>query len=209
MTRPPVGSTGTLAELQVEPGDVVECVDCGDASWEEIYTIYDTYPQGFASHRDVSSSNPEFRLISRANPDQPQQRKLEWRYQLSCDDVFKAVQVALDDAAGDGQPAHIITHEGRDYDLTALETPFGLLPDPVQDALRAWPHGWAHYCGSQGWQSLPHYTRIRAPRVYRAVPAPTENRVQCYRGEYGKPKEHGTCIKRDGEVLWDTWEPDA
>ena len=42
--------------------------------------------------------------------------------------------------------------------------------------------------------------------IARAIPAPTETRVQCYRGEYYKPKEHGTCIKRDGEVLWDTWE---
>ena len=49
---------------------------------------------------------------------------------------------------------------------------------------------------------------IRAA-IARAVPAPAETRVQCYRGEYYKRKEHGTCIKRDGEVLWDTWEPEA
>ena len=109
--------------------------------------------------------------------------------------------------ANPDQPAHIVTHEGRDYDLTALETPFGLLPEPVQEALQAWPHGWVHYCGSQGWQSLPHYTRIRAPRVYRAKPAPTENRVRCYRGKYYKAKEHGTCIKRpDGSIDWSSWE---
>jgi|GEM_PF-4732902 len=207
MTRPPVGSTGTLAELQVEPGDVVECVDCGDASWEEIYTIYDTYPQGFASHRDVSSSNPEFRLISRANPDQPQQRKLEWRYQLSCDDVFKAVQVALDDAAGDGQPAHIITHEGRQYDLTALETPFGLLPEPVQEALRAWPYGIVWYDGI--WRKSRGRCHADA-FTYRAVPAPTETRVQCYRGvshPSGIKWEHGSCIKSpDGSINWASWE---
>jgi len=105
---------------------------------------------------------------------------------------------------------HIVTHAGRTYDLTALETPFGLLPEPVQAALKAWPHGLVHYCGSQGWQSLPHYTRIRAPRVYRAIPAPAETRVQCYRGEYGKAKEHGTCIKRaDGSLDWASWEPDV
>jgi|GEM_PF-4227049 len=109
----------------------------------------------------------------------------------------------------DEHPAHIIAHEGRDYDLTALESPFGLLPGPVQEALQAWPHGWVHYCGSQGWQSLPHYTRIRAPRVYRAVPAPTETRVQCYRGEShpaGIKWERGTCIKRDGgSIDWQSW----
>ena len=43
--------------------------------------------------------------------------------------------------------------------------------------------------------------------IARAIPAPTETRVQCYRGEYYKPKEHGTCIKNpDGSLDWPSWE---
>ena len=43
--------------------------------------------------------------------------------------------------------------------------------------------------------------------VWRAKPAPAEARVQCYRGEYGKPKEHGSCIKNpDGSIDWQSWE---
>ena len=42
--------------------------------------------------------------------------------------------------------------------------------------------------------------------IARAIPAPTENRVQCYRGEYYKRKEHGTCIKNpDGSIDWQSW----
>ena len=43
--------------------------------------------------------------------------------------------------------------------------------------------------------------------IARAKPAPTETRVQCYRGEYYKRKEHGTCIKNpDGSLDWASWK---
>ena len=101
------------------------------------------------------------------------------------------------------QPAHIITHEGRDYDLTALEAPFGLLPEPVQEALKAWPHGVVWYDGIWCKCRGRYYADAF---VYRAKPAPAETRVQCYRGEYGKAKEHGTCIKNpDGSIDWQSW----
>ena len=177
MSRPPVGSTGTLEGLQVEPGDVVRFhypgMNPGDPRVVDSIRCGRYYMTDGALWEVVRT--PFWVLISRANPD---------------------------------QPAHIITHEGRQYDLTALETPFGLLPEPVQEALKAWPHGWVHYCGSQGWQSLPHYTRIRAPRVYRAVPAPAETRVRCYRSAPAVPfNEYGTCIKNpDGSIDWASWE---
>jgi len=101
------------------------------------------------------------------------------------------------------QPAHIITHEKRTYDLTALETPFGLLPEPVQVALDAWPHGRQRYA-SQSWAD--DNDGMFSAVTYRAIPAPTETRVQCYRGEYYKAKEHGTCIKRhDGSIDRQSW----
>jgi len=105
--------------------------------------------------------------------------------------------------AGIDQPAHIITHEGRQYDLTALETPFGLLPEPVQVALDAWPHGRQRYA-SQSWAD--DNDGMFSAVTYRAIPAPKETRVQCYRGEYYKAKDHGTCIKRpDGSIDWSSW----
>jgi hypothetical protein len=103
----------------------------------------------------------------------------------------------------DAQPAHIITHEGRTYNLTALETPFGLLPDPVQVALKAWPHGHQRYA-SQAW--IDDNDGMFSAVTYRAKPAPTETRVQCQRREVLGDIESGTCIKRDGQILWDTWE---
>ena len=108
------------------------------------------------------------------------------------------------------QPAHIVTHEGRDYDLTALDTPFGLLLEPVQEALGAWPHGveMMTYSGQMIEYNFPDMKGKRGA-VWRAKPAPVDERVPCYRGEYYTAKEHGTCIKRNGEILWDTWEPEA
>jgi len=105
---------------------------------------------------------------------------------------------------GVSQPAHIVTHDGRTYDLTALEAPFGLLPEYVQVALKAWPHGIVWYDGI--WR--PSRGKCHADAfVYRAIPAPTETRVQCYRGEYYKAKEHGTCIKNpDGSINWASWK---
>ena len=107
--------------------------------------------------------------------------------------------------ANPDQPAHIITHEGRTFDLTALETPFGLLPEPVQVALDAWPHGVESFNQHGLWCNV---SPLWNPSIaYRAKPAPTETRVQCYRGEYYKAKEHGTCIKRpDGSIDWASWE---
>ena len=164
MTRPPVGSTGTLAELQAEPGDVARVL--GGREW-----VITAHHLSCALH----SALIPFTLISRANPD---------------------------------QPAHIITHEGRTYDLTALETPFGLLPEPVKEALKAWPHGVEHW-RSDHWTS-GHSLSFAGSFAYRAKPAPVETRVQCYRGEYGKPKEHGTCIKSDdGSINWQSWEADT
>ena len=109
--------------------------------------------------------------------------------------------------ANPDRPAHIITHDGLTYDLTALEAPFGLLPEPVQEALIAWPHG-AEMMTHKGQmvEYDPIHMKGKRGAVWRAIPAPTENRVQCYRGEYYKRKEHGTCVKNpDGSIDWQSW----
>jgi hypothetical protein len=73
-------------------------------------------------------------------------------------------------------PAHIIhSSNGRTYDLTALETPFGLLPEDVQKALKDWPHGVSQYtdCGETGWRDhVMHKVSYHPCVVYRAKPAP-------------------------------------
>ena len=253
MTRPPVGSTGTLDDLQVEPGDVVEWLnDSGAYEKGRLYTIGAT---GTARHSDGGwidrvNHSASMRLISRANPDQPalqieagkyyrtrDGRKvgpmLEWRADVKRPfevdsaaygtDLFtsfwtregasdEGTQADLIAEWNDDQPAHIITHEGRTFDLFDDVQPlFGMLPDPVQSALLSWDGVIQRWDGD--WLDRVvderHILGFSSHQAYRAKPAPTEPRVQCYRGEYYKAKEHGTCIKRDGEVLWDTWEPDA
>ena len=225
-SRPPVGSTGTLAELQVEAGDVVEWLSAITYEKGRLYTIG---ANGNALHLDGgwidrNNHSARMRLISRANPDQPLQieagkyyrtrdgRKvgpmrhdqgakggmMEWR----APDNPGSTKVAAWYSSGrmlshtthaddliaewqDDQPAHIITHEGHLYDLTALDTPFGLLPEPVQEALLAWPYG--------------------VYVSYRAIPA--EIRIQCYRGGRGVNYEYGTCIKNpDGSIDWASWK---
>ena len=180
MSRPPVGSTGTLAELQVEPGDVVECITIMDGlpGMGGILTID---ARGYAVNANIDAFTPRgdvnfgraYRLISRANPD---------------------------------RPAHIVTHEGRDYDLYTLETPFGILKEKaptVAKALQAWPHGRVVFSGVD-WVE-PDI--IRWECTYRAKPAPTETRVRCYRSASTGPfNEYGTCIKRpDGSIDWQSW----
>ena len=74
MSRPPVGSTGTLAELQVEPGDVVEW----RSGTRPKHTIARQKGNKYFSRREYFdngypclSVDTHWTLISRANPDQP------------------------------------------------------------------------------------------------------------------------------------------
>jgi hypothetical protein len=110
------------------------------------------------------------------------------------------------------RPTHIITHEGREYDLTALETPPFLLPDAVYKALAEWPHGRV-LLASGGWVNETEIDR-KCCLVVRAKPAPVEERVILRRewncDDVGAYREYGTCIQRaDGSIDWSTWEPEA
>ena len=126
MTRPPVGSTGTLAELQVEPGDLVEWLNDGGAFEKgRLYTIDAT---GTARRRDggwIERDNHfvSMRLISRANP------------------------------------AHIVTHEGRTFDLTAPEAVERFTPDVI-GSKGAWPDMTPHRTG--GYVRYADYAALSA-----------------------------------------------
>ena len=244
MTRPPVGSTGTLAELQVEAGDVVEFDHPTQGKMAHTIDRMEGLVYISRSSDEALGNSCPWTLISRANPDQPalqieagkyyrtrdgrkvgpmveetprwsewpwdikngqgDLRRILWKDDGTADETQGADLIA---EWQDDQPAHIITHEGRTYDLTALETPFGLLLEnarPVAEALQAWPYGVCVYGGNGWWDVSPEWDKRQA---YRAVPAPTETRIVCYRGEYCKAKECGTCIKRpDGSIDWASWE---
>ncbi|WP_273280969.1 hypothetical protein [Pseudooceanicola atlanticus] len=72
MTKPAIGSVGTLDELQVEPGDVVECVDAG--VYYKEYTDGRLYLVGgdddYGATVPMSEEESTFRLISRASDTQ-------------------------------------------------------------------------------------------------------------------------------------------
>lgn len=104
----------------------------------------------------------------------------------------------------------VIVHEGKEYDLTQITTPFGLLPEPVQKALKEWEHGVEIFSIGGHWYLAPEPLWGELS-TYRAKPAPVEERVGCrrYQTKIGTPVERGTCIKRaDGTIDWDTWKGD-
>jgi hypothetical protein len=104
----------------------------------------------------------------------------------------------------DKTPAHIIqASNGRTYDLTALETPFGLLPEDVQKALNAWPHG-QELWGGNGWWDY-HSGGFSPTHTYRAKPAPQVQKYVLYwsAGRVGLKEQtysdtHRITIRDDG-----------
>ena len=65
----------------------------------------------------------------------------------------------------------IHSEDGQTYDLTTNRIAFGLLPKDVQDAMKAWPHGWEIYSGLGQWKDWPT-PAWSFPSTYRAIPAP-------------------------------------
>jgi hypothetical protein len=72
---------------------------------------------------------------------------------------------------------HIIySTDGQTYDLTTNRIAFGLLPEDVQDAMKAWPHGWEifnhlrwEHWPAPSWGSASTYRSIPAPKVSEHV----------------------------------------
>lgn len=89
-------------------------------------------------------------------------------------------------------PDHIIlSTNGRTYDLTALETPFGLLPEDVQKAIMRWPYVVSVWDADVDWielAALPKDTLrgFKSGWVYRAKPAPQPKEWVLY-WQPGKP----------------------
>jgi hypothetical protein len=80
---------------------------------------------------------------------------------------------------------HIIhSTDGQTYDLTTNRIPFGLLPDDVQEAMKAWPHGWEIFNGLGKWKHWPDPSWSVA-NTYRAIPAPKVTEYVLYWREEG------------------------
>jgi hypothetical protein len=66
---------------------------------------------------------------------------------------------------------HIIQSEdGQTYGLTQNRITFGLLPKDVQEAMKAWPHGWELFNGKIWHSTLDPAWYFE--NTYRAIPAP-------------------------------------
>jgi hypothetical protein len=59
-----------------------------------------------------------------------------------------------------------------EIDLTAITTPFGLLPEEVQRALQQCRHAIEYWCWSEGWVGLSSEPSWVPYTVYRAKPQP-------------------------------------
>jgi hypothetical protein len=76
---------------------------------------------------------------------------------------------------------HIIhSEDGQTYDLTQNRITFGLLPKDVQEAMKAWPHGWEFFNGKI-WHSILD-SAWYFENTYRAKPAPKAGERVLYWG---------------------------
>lgn len=164
--------TGTLKELNVQPGDVVEYVPLGGRSVVGRFENGRWYEKG---KDEPYVCDPSFRIISRATPS---------------------------------------------IDLTAITTPFGLLDEATQDALRAHGGPYERYTDDGKWTTahIPVWYRGNA---YRVKPAPKRETVTrdmwaddetglTYREERpGTTPIRITVEKVDGKADWSTHRVEA
>jgi len=107
---------------------------------------------------------------------------------------------------------HIIQSEdGQTYDLTTNRIAFGLLPEDVQDALSAWPHGIEMFIyGPNTWSRTdgkpPYELHSVGEFVYRARPAPKVTEYVLYwRDGFLQPRPrreddtHRITLRDDGK----------
>ena len=150
---------GTLRELNVQPGDVVECVSVPGA-WAE-WTVgkqYTATSDGLPGDKSgpQKSSVSTFRIISRATPAMP----------------F----------------GHARLPSGAVVDLTAITTPFGLLDEVygpgAQEALRAHGGPWEGWCEGAKWEKIhdPYWSVTSTYRVKPQPPAPVVKTVTLLTG---------------------------
>jgi hypothetical protein len=100
---------------------------------------------------------------------------------------------------------HIIhSEDGQTYDLTENRITFGLLPKDVQEAMKAWPHGWELFNGKI-WHSILDLAWY-FENTYRAKPAPKAvvEHVLYWREEghadcHGAADTHRIIIRDDGK----------
>lgn len=165
---------GTLRDLNVQPGDVVEYFACrgGSVDYGPVDAAWIEYA---ASWREAAS--PHWRIISRAAQPLPH--------------------------------GHARLPSGEIIDLTAITTPFGLLPADVQQALR--DHGGPYHAFklNNGYEWVDVASIAVGALAYRVRPLPPEPKVEevvlyWYAGEcasslrMGKDTHRITLNLRDG-----------
>lgn len=82
----------------------------------------------------------------------------------------------------DKWPAQFFAHsDGRTIDLTVITTPFGLLDEETQAALKAHGGPYERYCENSTGANWNYYSGIWVrDRVYRVKPAPKVETVTLY-----------------------------
>ena len=163
---------GTLRELNVQPGDVVEYVSGSRSAKHYAGTTWrclDRHPKGHTEktcvYYEKGSENGyipadndtwQFRIISRATPALP----------------F----------------GHARLPSGAVVDLTAITTPFGLLDEVygpgAQEALRAHGGPWEGWCEGAKWEKIhdPYWSVTSTYRVKPQPPAPVVKTVTLLTG---------------------------
>jgi len=101
---------------------------------------------------------------------------------------------------------HIIhSTDGQTYDLTTNRIPFGLLPEDVQEAMKAWQHGWEFFDAGGKWRPW-NPTWWSSSRTNRAIFAPkvTEHMLYWHGGYYATDfravhDTHRITLRDDGK----------
>lgn len=167
--------TGTLKELNVKPGDVVEWVSINE-------------PDDFTKdhHGKLHTIKEDYRVMLGDGP-------VYWGYVRDNEDDTVVWRI-ISRASKPAQPAP---------DLTALTAPFGLLDEATQEALRAHGGPYETY-GTGGWHPVSD-PAFRSWTAYRVKPSPiieTEH-MQIINAD-GMLLANATVTTRNGKPDWST-----
>lgn len=160
LNEPAAPEVGTLRELNVKPGDVV------------IYA---------GSDADHDNTKQKIALFNPAWEEWQSERYIGTNVTMN----NRGPWCIISRAAPTLPHGHARLPSGEVVDLTAITTPFGLLPDDVQEALRDHGGPWEAFCRECGsayeWRSSDNLSReALSHRVRPQPPAPKVEEVVLY-----------------------------